>query len=283
MPGHLAWLDNNYSKAVRYFTAAELVDRNYLQQANISPADYWSYQHNLAYRIVAELEAGEINAAQQSMERAAELYENYPAKGSQMQWHRLQSAVGSRIFRRGGRWQASKKHLISLPLIDGEQRVRLLHSSALAILDIDSNNPPDDDTVVEAEKALEDLREHTAKHSEDSFLQMLLYEAEAVVSAMHRNGKATVKNFQQALHFERLVNYEEPPLRVRTIHETAGQTFCHFGSFDFGVQMYQQAIAARPNNGHALQGLIACLAKKGDTPQSAKFKAQLEAIWPTGN
>jgi len=164
-------------------------------------------------------------------------------------------------------------------------RIQLSHSSILSILNTEKiKRSKEEKLILESELLkLEKLIQEKPEINSNSFYQMLLQEAKAVVAAMNGDAKETISNFQSALEFETSLDYAEPPLRVRSIRETAGQVFCYFGSHDTGVSMYQDAIKIKPNNGYALKGIIDCMHRKGDSKSAEKYITMLKQIWPHSN
>jgi len=45
MPGHIAWLSQDFQTAVKHFRAAEETDTGYMQKVGVGAVDYWPYLH----------------------------------------------------------------------------------------------------------------------------------------------------------------------------------------------------------------------------------------------
>ena len=63
MPGHIFYLQGDYARAEKAFTASMDVDEHYMQEQHIQPDDDWNYVHNLMYAIANLLEEGKLKDA----------------------------------------------------------------------------------------------------------------------------------------------------------------------------------------------------------------------------
>jgi len=168
-----------------------------------------------------------------------------------------------------------------LPTSNLGQRVQLLHSTALSVLNHKKSELTGDhrSNAKSALAELEILIESDTAANTNPYYQMLLAEARSVIAAMQGQGSEAIKGFSLAMKYENDISYEEPPLRVRSIRETAGQTFCHFGSYSAGASLYEDALELTPTNGFAILGLIECMRNKGDTEALQKYQGLLTEIW----
>ncbi len=276
MPGHLAWLGGHYGIAVEHFRAAEAVDLAFLTMTRVGPDHYWSYLHNMAYLVVAELESGNSAAANAAVARVASVYASPRSAVRSPQWQRFQSRYASQVLLRAGQWHTAAELLEALSPEDAGHDIRLAHASAMSIL----NGPGAvEEDAQDALAALAALTSGTPARKANPFYQMLWFEAQAVHQAFDGKGSDAVANFQQALGFEQQVPYEEPPIRVRTVYESAGQTFCHLRAYDAGIAMYKEAIALRAGNGYAIEALIRCLGDAGKAQEVRRYKRELNTVW----
>ena len=268
MPGHMAWLEAYYPKAVKHFRLAEKADVKFLQDTQIDAADYWPYYHNMAYLLVAEIETG-----------TADIFAEGASAEAEEALQRFTTNFASRQFSRVGDWKSFAKLFHSLPLLNPLQRAQYLHASIASVLNHKSTTLSEKQHD-DVQKKLNELRQLVLNNSNHALSQTLLFEAEAITYALNGNGKAAVSSFKEAILWESKMPYEEPPLRMRTVYETAGQTFCFFGAFNAGVSMYEQAVQSRPVNGFAIQGLVSCLKSKGDPERAKEYQIMLDAFWP---
>ena len=279
MPGHMAWSRQDYKEAVKYFRQAERVDLEYLKETGLSVNDYWSYLHNMSYLLVAEIESGDFVAARQSIERVTIKFNQVGTSSADSVWQKFQSDHVSRLFSRSGDWLSTNNLLENLEVDTIGHKIKQLHSSILSVLNIELKQTQKKHKDKAKSELVELSQQVETFGQNETFYQMLLFEARAVVSALNGDGKSSVASFRQALVSEQKIPYEEPPLRVRTVYETAGQTFCHFQLYDVAVSMYKEAIKLTKNNGHAIQGMISCLRAQGDSSKANQLEKKLNTIW----
>jgi tetratricopeptide (TPR) repeat protein len=298
MPGHIYWRVGDYEKARQSFLDSARVDETYMAAQGIKPEEDWNYAHNLAYLIAACAETGRYH---EGLEWAKKL------RGMPMPLQ-MTSAVfvtwagGSvaRVHMRFGDWQGVPQDPISFGTDAASASTAAkayaeglnIYAKGMAALErgdlAETAKQVDalDASLWRLEATKPKKKEDTAEeHGEGDPSQIL--DLLGTMSLDLRGGLKTaqgddtggIKLLQQAAEKEKTLGYSEPPRYYRPEQESIGYAYLKSKQWKKARDAFNEALRARPKNGHALYGIARSYALSGDVAQATAAYGDFLASW----
>lgn len=279
MPGHLYYRVGRYKDAMRVNVAAAATDEAFLQSSNEAGLyRFGYYPHNVHFLVTSAQMAGDMQTAVSQARKLSTIL-NTDVSAS-MPWVQPVDAAPYLAYAQF----AEPEAILALPPPDARlPYVTGMWHYARAVAYAQDRNREGVAREIAAIRGIRQATDFTDMTEQlvpaPDLLRLAELTAEARLATALGEDDRAVALYRQAVEIEDGIRYMEPPFWYYPVRQSLGAALYAAGDYEGAQRAFLEALAAAPNNGWALYGLMTTQHAMGDTQGARATEAAFENAW----